>query len=83
VIDPLIEPAPVFGQSLDDPHHAERATAHGRHGKAAVETAVIDVVDAPIPAVMRVTAIEEICVTLRDPDAPTSRDIPEPDSFGG
>src|SRR5262245_51910165 len=24
VIDPLIEPVPVFGQSLDDPHYAGR-----------------------------------------------------------
>jgi hypothetical protein len=24
VIDPLIEPLPVFGQSLDDPHYAGR-----------------------------------------------------------
>jgi len=28
---------------------------------------------------MRVTEIEETRVTLPDPDAPVSRDIPEPD----
>lgn len=56
---------------------------HTQEASSAVETAVIDVVDEPIPGVMRVTEIEETRVTLPDPDAPMSRDIPEPDSLGG
>lgn len=50
---------------------------------AAVETTVIDVVDEPIPGVVRATEIEETRVDSPDPDAPMSRDIPEPDSLGG
>jgi len=56
---------------------------HTQEASSAVETAVIGVVDEPIPGVMRVTKIEETRVTLRDPDAPMSRDIPDPDSLGG
>ena len=58
-------------------------STHTQEASPAVATAVIDVVDEPIPDVMRVTEIEETRVTLPDPDAPMSRDIPEPDSLGG
>lgn len=52
--------------------------------RTAVETTVIDVVDEPIPGVVRVTEIEETRVTSPDQDNPvSSRDIPEPDSLGG
>jgi hypothetical protein len=59
------------------------ASPHTQAASSAVETTVIDVVDEPIPGVMRVTEIAETRVTLPDPDAPMSRDIPEPDSLGG
>jgi hypothetical protein len=61
----------------------KRVRPHTQEAPSAVETMVIDVVDEPIPGVVRVTEIEETRVTLPDPDAPTSRDIPEPDSLGG
>lgn len=60
-----------------------RVTPSRQEPTPAVETAVIDVVDEPIPGVVRVTEIEETRVTLPDPDAQASRDIPEPDSLGG
>jgi hypothetical protein len=56
---------------------------HAQEASLAIETAGIEMVDEPILGVMRVTEIEETRVTLPDPDAPTSRDIPEPDSLGG
>lgn len=56
---------------------------HTKDASSAVETAVIAVVDRPISGVMRVAEIEETRVTSPDPDAPMSRDIPEPDSLGG
>jgi hypothetical protein len=55
-----------------------------RKATPAVETTVIDVVDEPIPGVVRVTEIEETRVISADSDNPvSSRDVPEPDSFGG
>jgi hypothetical protein len=62
---------------------SKRVTRPRQERTAAVETTVIDVVDEPIPGVVRVTEVEERRVDLPDPDAPTSRDIPEPDSLGG
>jgi hypothetical protein len=59
------------------------ASPHTKNASSAVETAVIAVVDEPIPGVMRVTEIEESRVTSPDPDDPMSSDIPEPDSLGG
>jgi hypothetical protein len=61
----------------------KRARPYTQEASSAVQTAVIEVVDEPIPGVMRVTEIEETRATLPDPDAPMSRDIPEPDSLGG
>jgi hypothetical protein len=63
---------------------SKRVAPPRRKPMPAVETAVIDVIDEPIPGVVRVTEIEETRVTSADPDGPvSSRDIPEPDSLGG
>jgi hypothetical protein len=62
----------------------ENVKPHTQEAPSVVKTAVIGVVDVPIPGVMRVTKIEVTRVFFcPDRVAPMSRDIPKPDSLGG